>query len=83
MKSISGLTASILPNQKKAVQLIVTGKLAQRNEAYYMKFPEDVKRVKDIVDHLRNDPITLPSGGKLSVSRFRAMGLLFGFHGRV
>ncbi|KAI9877428.1 MAG: hypothetical protein M1830_003913 [Pleopsidium flavum] len=70
-----------LPNQKNKSMLIVAGKLAQRNVAYYRKSPEDVKRVKDIVKHLHEEPVTLPSRGTLSVSRFRGLGLLFGSHG--
>ena len=56
-------------------------KVAERNHAYYGKYPEDEKRVKDIIRKLKGVAINLPSGGKLSVLRLRQLGLLFGFHG--
>ena len=55
--------------------------MAERNRAYYEKYPEDVKRVKDIVRKLKSAPTDLPSGGTLSILRLRQLGLLFGFHG--
>lgn len=58
-----------------------TGKVAERNQAYYQKYPEDIRRVKDIIRKIMNDIPTLPSGGVMSVLRFRQLGLFFGFHG--
>lgn len=58
-------------------------KVKQRNRAYYNKFPEDVARVKTILQYLSNEkePVLLPSGGVLSPERFMQIGILFGTHG--
>ncbi|KAL9594204.1 MAG: hypothetical protein Q9219_007166 [cf. Caloplaca sp. 3 TL-2023] len=56
-------------------------KLAERNQAYYKKYPEDIQRVKHIVYFLQTRNIKLPSGGTLSIARLRQLGILFGFHG--
>ena len=58
-----------------------TGKVRERNETYYRKYPEDVQRVKDVARYLQNENISLPSGGKFSVLRLRQLGFSFGFHG--
>lgn len=57
-----------------------------RNEAYYRKYPEDVDRVKQIVNFLQNigrDTVRLPSDGSLSARRFQQLGLSFGLHGGI
>ncbi|KAF4536994.1 Alpha beta hydrolase fold protein [Lasiodiplodia theobromae] len=59
-------------------------KLKERNEAYYQKYPEDVKRVKDIVKLLRrfgDSTVRLSGEGSLSARRFMQLGINFGFHG--
>ena len=56
-------------------------KVKQRNKAYYLKYTEDIHRVKDIVRYIQKEDIKLPSGGKLSVLRLRQLGMCFGFHG--
>ncbi|MCJ1369662.1 hypothetical protein MMC20_000874 [Loxospora ochrophaea] len=56
-------------------------KVAQRNEAYYQKYPEDIQRVKDIACHLASEDIKLPSGGVLNLLRLRQLGMMFGGHG--
>lgn len=61
-------------------------KVAERNRAYYDKYPEDVARVRDIMAYLvrgggGDGEIGLPSGGKLTRRRFRAMGIMLGMHG--
>ena len=60
-------------------------KVKSRNEVYYTKYPQDIKRVKQIVEHLGSSPsdILLPTGGKLGKGRFLEMGLHFGFHGGI
>ncbi|KAL9007578.1 MAG: hypothetical protein Q9173_007185 [Seirophora scorigena] len=58
-------------------------KVAERNRSYYAKYPEDVQRVKNIVHHLHTEHVDLPSGGTLSVARFRQLGINFGFHGAI
>ncbi|KAL9104242.1 MAG: hypothetical protein Q9163_000790 [Psora crenata] len=63
------------------VKVRSTGKVAERNNIYYAKYPEDVRRVKDIIRHVEKGVVTLPSGGRLSVLRLRQLGMLFGSHG--
>ena len=66
------------------IQRLMT-KVKSRNEVYYTKYPEDVRRVKQIVEYLGAAPedIRLPSGGRLGKGRFLEMGLHFGFHGGI
>ncbi|GAB1215319.1 hypothetical protein ATERTT37_004505 [Aspergillus terreus] len=54
-------------------------KVEQRNQAYYAKFPEDIERVRRIVQYLSANDITIPSG-KLTPERFQQLGILFGMH---
>ena len=63
----------------------LTAKVKSRNEVYYAKYPEDVTRVKQIVEYLGSsvEGIRLPSGGKLGKGRFLEMGLHFGFQGGI
>ncbi|KAL8893912.1 MAG: hypothetical protein Q9192_004803, partial [Flavoplaca navasiana] len=59
----------------------VLDKVAERNRNYYSKYPEDIQRVKNIVHYLQTEKVKLPSGGTLSIARFRQLGINFGFHG--
>lgn len=56
-------------------------KVQERNKAYYAKFPEDVERVKDILDHLKANKVLLPSNGTLTPARFQQLGIFLGMHG--
>ena len=56
-------------------------KVKQRNRTYYEKYPEDIHRVKDVIRYIQKENVKLPSGGTLSVLRFRQLGMKFGFHG--
>lgn len=53
-------------------------KVKERNEAYYKKYPQDVKRVRDILKHLKENEVILPNGGQLTPRRFLQLGLAFG-----
>lgn len=57
-------------------------KVKERNEAYYEKYPEDVERVKKIMQYLSQNNVALASGS-LTPYRFQQLGILFGFHGKV
>ncbi|KAI4187492.1 MAG: hypothetical protein L6R41_002774 [Letrouitia leprolyta] len=70
-----------LVNQPDPVYQSLYTKAAERNRAYYGKYTEDVQRVKNIVHYLQTEDVQLPSGGTLSISRFRQLGIHFGFHG--
>ncbi|KKA23673.1 Prolyl aminopeptidase [Rasamsonia emersonii CBS 393.64] len=54
-------------------------KVAQRNEAYYRKYPEDADRVKRIYKYLSENKVALPSG-TLTPARFQQLGIMFGAH---
>lgn len=59
-------------------------KIVERNEAYYRKYPEDIAKVKLIMNYLSrfgDGKIKLPSEGNLTRRRFRQLGLMFGGHG--
>ncbi|KAJ7072746.1 alpha/beta-hydrolase [Mycena amicta] len=57
--------------------------LKKRNEIYYKKYPQDIKRVRDIVAYLEANEVKLPNGGRLSVSRFLQLGITFGGSGGI
>ncbi|CAN8099121.1 unnamed protein product [Discula destructiva] len=59
-------------------------KVYQRNQAYYSKYPDDVKRVRVITSWLQaqgTGGVDLPGGGRLSPRRFLTLGHMFGMHG--
>ncbi|CBF86162.1 conserved hypothetical protein [Aspergillus nidulans FGSC A4] len=57
-------------------------KVIERNKAYYAKFPEDVYRVKKVVDHLKQNKVSVPSG-TLIPERIQQLGIMFGMHGNL
>ena len=60
--------------------LHIVEKVIERNKAYYAKFPEDVYRVKKVVDHLKQNKVSVPSG-TLIPERIQQLGIMFGMHG--
>ncbi|KAL8919923.1 MAG: hypothetical protein Q9172_004741 [Xanthocarpia lactea] len=58
-------------------------KVAERNRSYYDKYTEDIQRVKNIIHYLQTEKVMLPSGGIISIARFRQLGIEFGFHGGI
>ena len=75
------LTGGLAPIQITSVDDVYHAtyqRTMQRNRAYYTKFPQDVERVNFIVQYLAQNDVNLPNGGKLTVDRFRALGLTFG-----
>ena len=61
---------------------LLKAKLRERNEAYYAKYPEDIRNVKRLIAYLEEKDIKLPSSGNFSVFRLRQLGYYFGFHGK-
>ncbi|KAJ7736936.1 alpha/beta-hydrolase [Mycena metata] len=57
--------------------------LRKRNEIYYKKNPQDVKRVRDILTYLEANEVILPNGGRLSASRWLQLGIHFGMAGGI
>ncbi len=51
---------------------------ADRNRLYYARYPEDVARVRAIVDDLSKHDVYFPTGDKVSPRRFQQLGMGFG-----
>ncbi|HJW83266.1 MAG TPA: alpha/beta fold hydrolase [Anaerolineae bacterium] len=50
----------------------------EKNRLYYERYPEDVERVRDIVEFLQAHDVRLPDGDRLSTRRFQQLGFRFG-----
>jgi pimeloyl-ACP methyl ester carboxylesterase len=50
------------------------------NQRYYAKYPEDVARVKTVLEFLARKQVVLADGGRLSAGRFLEQGIAFAFH---
>ena len=48
---------------------------------YYEKFPEDVDRMQKLARYLAQNEVKTYTGGKLSPSRLRALGIFLAVHG--
>ena len=48
------------------------------NRRYYQRYPADLVRAQEIVDHLQSYDVRLPSGDRLTPRRFQQLGLYFG-----
>lgn len=53
-------------------------RLIDKNRLYYDRYSDDVKRVREIVDHLASHETNLPNGDRISPRRFQQLGILFG-----
>ncbi|KAI5116572.1 hypothetical protein M0805_006729 [Coniferiporia weirii] len=53
-------------------------RVAKRNKVYYDKYPQDIKRVRDILAYLDSTEVALPNGGRLTPSRWLQLGIKFG-----
>ena len=53
-------------------------RLVEKNEAYYARYPEDRRRVDDILARLEQDDVRLPSGDRLTGRRFLQLGFRLG-----
>ncbi len=49
-----------------------------KNRSFYERYPDDVQRVREIVQHLARYDVQLPGGGRLTAQRFLQLGLSFG-----
>ena len=56
-------------------------RVVDKNRLYYQRYPDDVGRVRQIVDHLLQNAVRLPSGGDLTAQRFLQLGLQLGMSG--
>lgn len=79
------LTGGLAPVKRKPEEVYQATfrKVAERNAAYYKKFPEDVKTVHEIASYIRSQggEVPLPAGGSLTVPRLLTIGISFGGHG--
>ena len=53
-------------------------RVADRNRRYYARYPEDVERVRRLVDVLGSQDVRLADGSPLSPRRLRQIGSIFG-----
>jgi pimeloyl-ACP methyl ester carboxylesterase len=53
-------------------------RLAEKNRAYFGRYPDDAARVGEIYRRLDAEPLRLPSGDPLTSRRFRQLGLALG-----
>jgi len=53
-------------------------RLQKRNRMYYNRYPMDVARMRDIVKHLQENKVLLPSGALLTPRRFQQLGMMLG-----
>jgi pimeloyl-ACP methyl ester carboxylesterase len=52
--------------------------VAEKNRRYYERYPEDVDRIRKLVEHLDRVEVKMPSGERLTSRRFRQLGFGFG-----
>lgn len=50
-----------------------------KNKLYYERYPEDKEAVRSIINYLRTNRVTLPTGELLSARRFLQVGINLGF----
>ena len=53
-------------------------RVIEKNRRYYERYPDDVERVRQIVDCLATHNVCLPGGGRLTPRRFQQLGIAFG-----
>ncbi len=53
-------------------------RVMDKNRLYFQRYPDDVERVRQIVDVLNNQMVCLPQGDQLTARRFQQLGLAFG-----
>lgn len=81
----SRITAGLAPitSNLEDTYLYLFKVLVEHNDEYYSKYPEDIKRVKEIVKYLLSTPaITLANGGRLTARRFLCLGRNLGARDR-
>lgn len=73
---VAGVLGTITDNYRLTYQ-----KVLDKNNAYYLRYPQDEQAITAIVNHLIDNEVTLPGGGTLSPRRLQALGLAFGASG--
>lgn len=68
--------------ESKSHDTDLVNQCAERNKAYYKKYPEDIDAVHGLAFHIKSKGgLQLPSGGVLTVRGFLTLGRNFGMHG--
>jgi pimeloyl-ACP methyl ester carboxylesterase len=70
---LAGLTATA-----DDVYALTYPRVAAKNAEYYRRYPDDVRAVRAIADHLDSADVRLPDGDRLTARRFRFLGSAFG-----
>ena len=53
-------------------------RLLDKNRRYFARYPDDRGRVREVLDRLDREEVSLPSGDRLTARRFRQLGLWLG-----
>ncbi|KAI3328398.1 Alpha/Beta hydrolase protein [Ustulina deusta] len=81
---ITGGLASLDKGPEEVYQ-VTYQRTIERNKAYYDKFPQDVKAVKDVAEKIEElgggKGVLLPAGGLLTVRRLMTLGVHLGMDG--
>ncbi|KAI9152337.1 Proline iminopeptidase aneH [Paramyrothecium foliicola] len=76
------LTGGLAPVGRSAQEVYESlyPRVIKRNKAYYKKFPEDIRNVRQIASHIESQggSVDLPAGGSLTVPRLMTIGIDFG-----
>lgn len=76
------LTGGLAPVGKSAEQVYESlyPRVMKRNAAYYKKFAEDIKNVRQVASYIEEQggSVDLPAGGSLTVPRLMTIGIDFG-----
>ncbi len=54
-------------------------RVAEKNVAYYRRYPDDITLVRRLADQLTAEDVRLPDGDRLTARRLRLLGQMFGF----
>ena len=78
------LTGGLTPVDGRSVDVVYRAtyrRLIEANRRYYERYPSDQARVREIHRRLEGEDVRLPSGDRLTVRRFRQLGLWLGASG--
>jgi pimeloyl-ACP methyl ester carboxylesterase len=53
-------------------------RMRERNERFYARYPDDRRRVRELLERLEREPLALPSGEPLHAARLRGAGDMLG-----
>jgi pimeloyl-ACP methyl ester carboxylesterase len=56
-------------------------RVERKNIDYYKAYPDDIRRVREIVEYIDQHDVTMPGGYPLTVRAFQSLGLTLGYPG--